>query len=87
MRELAGIDSDEELWARWLGCPWVQRFEAGRCTPEEFAAGVVADWELALAPAAFLEAFGGWPEPPFAGCARARRRRAGERSRRASSPT
>ena len=34
---------------------------------EEFAAGVVADWELELEPAAFLQAFGGWPEPPFDG--------------------
>ena len=67
MRALSGIDSDEALWTRWLGCPWVQRFEAGRCSPEEFAAGVVADWELELEPAAFLEAFGGWPEPPFEG--------------------
>lgn len=67
MRALSGIDSDEALWTRWLGCPWVQRFEAGRCSPEEFAAGVVADWELELEPAAFLDAFGGWPEPPFEG--------------------
>ena len=67
MRALSGIESDEELWTRWLACPWVQRFEAGRCSPEEFAAGVVADWELELEPAAFLQAFGGWPEPPFDG--------------------
>ena len=67
MRELSGIVSDEALWSRWLDCRWVRRFEAGRCTPEEFAAGVVADWELHLDPAAFLAAFGGWPEPPYAG--------------------
>src|SRR5271163_2913814 len=41
MRELTGIASDEDLWARWLSCRWVRRFEAGHCTPEEFAAGVV----------------------------------------------
>jgi putative hydrolase of the HAD superfamily len=67
MRALAGIDSDEALWARWLGCPWVQRFEAGGCTPDEFAEGMVADWSLELAPAAFLKEFGTWPEPPFDG--------------------
>ena len=67
MRALSGIETDEALWSRWLSCRWVQRFEAGRCTPEEFAAGVVADWELTLEPAAFLEAFGGWPEAPFEG--------------------
>jgi HAD superfamily hydrolase (TIGR01509 family) len=67
MRALSGIDSDEELWTRWLGCRWVRRFEAGQCTPQEFAAGMVADWELELNPAAFLEEFGRWPEPPFDG--------------------
>ena len=67
MRALAGIDSDEELWTRWLGCPWVQRFEAGHCSPEEFADGLVTDWGLDLEPAAFLQSFGTWPEPPFAG--------------------
>ena len=45
----------------------MRRFEAGGCTPEEFAAGVVDDWELDLEPAAFLVEFGGWPEPPFEG--------------------
>lgn len=65
MRELSGLDSDDELWTRWLSCRWVRRFEAGGCTPEEFAAGMVDDWGLDLAPAAFLRAFGGWPEPPY----------------------
>ncbi len=67
MRALAGIETDEELWTRWLGCRWVRAFEAGRCSPEEFAAGVVDDWGLALTPAAFLETFGGWPGDPYPG--------------------
>jgi putative hydrolase of the HAD superfamily len=67
MRELSGIDTDEELWARWLGCRWVQQLEAGRCTPDEFAAGVVADWELSVTPAAFLATFGAWVNQPFPG--------------------
>jgi putative hydrolase of the HAD superfamily len=67
MRELSGIDTDEELWARWLGCRWVQQLEAGRCTPDEFAAGVVADWELPVAPAEFLATFGAWVNQPFPG--------------------
>ena len=67
MRELSGLDSDDALWTRWLSCRWVRRFEAGGCTPEEFAAGMVDDWELELEPAAFLRAFGGWPEPPYDG--------------------
>src|ERR1700753_2924272 len=67
MRALAGIDSDEALWERWLACRWVQRFEAGSCSPEEFADGVVGDWGLSLEPAAVLGGCGRWPEPPFDG--------------------
>ena len=67
MRELSGIETDEELWTKWLDCRWVKQLEAGRCTPEEFAAGVVADWELAVTPAAFLDTFGAWVNQPFPG--------------------
>ena len=69
MRELSRINTEEELWARWLRCRWVRRFEAGQCSPDEFAAGVVADWELDLEPAAFLEAFSGWVNTPYDGAA------------------
>src|SRR5580700_11104560 len=67
MRQLAGIDSDEELWSRWLSCRWVRDYERGQCTSEEFAAGVVDDWQLHIDPAAFLTAFAGWPPGPYAG--------------------
>jgi putative hydrolase of the HAD superfamily len=67
MRELSGIGTDEELWARWLSCRWVRRFEAGLCSPDEFAAGVVSDWRLGLEPGAFLEEFGAWVNDPFPG--------------------
>jgi FMN phosphatase YigB (HAD superfamily) len=67
MRELSGIDSDEELWSRWLACRWVRLLEAGRCSAEDFAAGVVADWALPVSPAEFLTVFGGWQGIPFAG--------------------
>jgi putative hydrolase of the HAD superfamily len=67
MRDLSGIGTDEELWARWLSCRWVRRFEAGLCSPDEFAAGVVADWDLELGPDAFLEEFGGWANDPYPG--------------------
>ena len=30
MRELTGIESDDELWRRWLGCRWVRSYERGR---------------------------------------------------------
>jgi glucose-1-phosphatase len=69
MLELTGIGSEEELWRRWLTCRWVRRFESGGCSQTEFAAGVVADWELELSPAAFLEAFRDWPAGPLPGAA------------------
>jgi glucose-1-phosphatase len=67
MLELTGIETEDELWRRWLTCRWVRRFESGGCSETEFAAGVVADWQLELSPAAFLEAFRGWPVGPLPG--------------------
>jgi hypothetical protein len=57
MRELSGVSSDDELWSRWLGCPWVRRFETGTCSDKDFARGVVDDWGLPISPAAFLDEF------------------------------
>lgn len=67
MRDLSGISSDEELWTRWLACRWVRRFEAGRCSADAFASGVVEDWGLDLEPADFLAAFSGWTVDPYPG--------------------
>jgi putative hydrolase of the HAD superfamily len=67
MKQLSGITDDDELWHRWLTCRWVREFERGGCTPEEFAAGVVADWELSIAPDAYLEQFAGWLGGPLPG--------------------
>jgi hypothetical protein len=64
MRELSGISSDDELWSRWLSCPWVRSFESGTCSQEAFARGVVEDWGLAISPGAFLEEFRTWPSGP-----------------------
>jgi glucose-1-phosphatase len=69
MLEITGIKSEEELWRRWLTCPWVRRFESGGCSETEFAAGVVADWQLELSAAAFLKAFRDWPAGPLPGAA------------------
>ena len=69
MLELTGIESEQELWRRWLTCRWVRRFESGGCSEIEFAAGVVADWQLGLSPAAFLDAFRDWPTGPLPGAA------------------
>jgi putative hydrolase of the HAD superfamily len=67
MAGLAGIDDTGELWRRWLDCRWVRAFESGRCGPDEFARGVVDDWELPVEPAAFLEIFTSWPVGPLPG--------------------
>jgi HAD superfamily hydrolase (TIGR01509 family) len=61
MKVLSGIETDDELWRRWLTCRWVRTFERGQCSPDDFASGVVTDWELPIEPAAFLEEFRGWP--------------------------
>jgi HAD superfamily hydrolase (TIGR01509 family) len=67
MRELTGIRSDEELWRRWLGCPWVRDFERGRCSPNDFASGVIRDWGLSVNTETFLDAFRSWPRGPIPG--------------------
>lgn len=67
MRELTDIESDDELWRRWLECRWVRSYERGECSPDEFATGVVDDWGLTVEPAAFLAAFAAWPLGPYPG--------------------
>lgn len=67
MRGLTGLESDDELWRRWLGCPWVRSYERGECSAGEFAQGVVDDWGLTVAPSAFLDAFAAWPIGPYPG--------------------
>jgi putative hydrolase of the HAD superfamily len=67
MRTLARIDSDEELWRRWLTCPWVRRFERGQCSPEDFAAGMVVEWGLDVPVDTYLAAFQNWMSGPLPG--------------------
>ena len=59
MRRLTGIDSDESLWERWLECEAVRHFERGTTSPEEFASGMVAEWQLPITPEDFLRDFRG----------------------------
>lgn len=80
MGELAGMADPDELWARWLTCPWVRAFETGRCAEDAFAAGMVEEWGLALTPAAFAEEFRSWLAGPMAG-AEALVRQVGDRAR------
>jgi glucose-1-phosphatase len=67
MKELAGIETDDELWHRWLTCRWVRSFERGHCSADDFATGMVGDWGLAVEPDAFLAAFESWPGGTLAG--------------------
>lgn len=59
-RFFAQTDEDE-VWRRWLACPWVRRFERGGCDPDTFARGMVEHWSMTASPEDFLEAFVRWP--------------------------
>jgi len=67
MRALARIDSDVELWRRWLTCEWVRRFERGHCSADEFAAGFVEEWQLDADPDKFMTDFSSWLVGPYDG--------------------
>jgi putative hydrolase of the HAD superfamily len=51
----------------WLESEWVRRFETGRCSPEAFAAGVIDELNLHIAPTEFLDAFISWDKGPLPG--------------------
>lgn len=67
MQRLTGIESEDEIWRRWLSCPWVRSFERGRCSPDAFAAGVIDEWGLTVTAEDFLDAFRAWPEALYDG--------------------
>ncbi len=67
LRELTGSESELEVATRWLMSPVVRSFESGGCTNEEFATGVVEEWDLPYTPAEFLEIFPTWLDDPFDG--------------------
>ncbi|HEY1828267.1 MAG TPA: HAD-IA family hydrolase [Acidimicrobiales bacterium] len=67
LRELSGIDSDDELWRRWLSCRWAKAYERGQCSDDDFARGVVDDWGLQIEPDAFMAEFTSWPKGPYEG--------------------
>jgi len=69
LRQMSGIDSDEELWRRWLTCEPVRRFESGLGTDEEFASALVAEWQLPISAVELLEMFPGWLVGPYDGAA------------------
>lgn len=60
LRQMSGIESDEELWRRWLTSEPVRRFESGLGTDEEFAAALVDEWRLPISAGELLALFPGW---------------------------
>jgi putative hydrolase of the HAD superfamily len=60
LRQMSGIESDEELWRRWLTSEPVRRFESGGGTDEEFASALVEEWRLPISADELLEMFPGW---------------------------
>ena len=52
---------------RWLTSPAVLGFELGRIPATEFAEQFIAEWNIAMTPQAFLEAFIDWPKGFYAG--------------------
>jgi len=56
-----------DIWIRWLASPSVRGFERGMLTPEQFSTAFVAEWQIALEPSAFIQAFATWPKRLFEG--------------------
>ena len=67
MLDWSGESSEEAIWERWLSSSTVRRFEAGGCTPTEFAQGMVAEFNLPVPADVFIEAFTYWPRQPYQG--------------------
>jgi glucose-1-phosphatase len=57
----------EELWRRWLQSEVVRGFETGQIDAPTFAAGVIAEFGLAVEPQQFLQSFVGWPTGLYPG--------------------
>jgi len=57
----------EELWRRWLLSVPVRQFETGQIDAPAFAAGVIAEFGLAVEPQQFLDSFVSWPTGLYPG--------------------
>lgn len=67
MVAFADEPDEDEIWRRWLACPWVRRYERGECDSHAFARGVVEAWSMPVAPEVFLRAFVAWPRGLLSG--------------------
>ncbi len=59
----------DEFWPRWLASPAVRAFERGRCTVDEFAVDLRAEFELPLGESDVVERFARFPRGLFPGAA------------------
>jgi len=64
---LGGTVSTEELWRRWLHSKPVREFETGRIGADEFAARVISEFHLPVAPQQFIASFTDWPTTLYPG--------------------
>ena len=62
--EMIGEPDDSDVLRRWVTCPWVQRYDSGNCSSEEFAAGMVSHHGIKIAANDFLERFRTWVPGP-----------------------
>ena len=65
--EMIGESDDNDVLNRWVTCPWVQRYDRGECSSEDFAAGMVSRHRINLSSETFLERFRTWVPGPKAG--------------------
>ncbi len=59
----------EDLKTRWLASTAVRSFEVGACSSESFAVALLREWQIALTPNEFIEAFSSWPKGLYPGAA------------------
>jgi putative hydrolase of the HAD superfamily len=52
--------TEEQARRYWLESLWVRKFEIGRCSPNQFASGVISELHLAVSPEKFLTEFTSW---------------------------
>lgn len=67
VRLLPGRDDHHDIVRRWGGHDGLRRFETGQCTPQEFAAAVIADFSLSISTEEFLANFALWDHGPMIG--------------------
>lgn len=67
LKLLGGLRTREEMWRAWIASPAVRAHESGKLSEMEFARQVIAEFELDIAPDAYLHAFRDWLVGPFPG--------------------